>query len=169
MRFATHRAAETVLFKRKALKGSKIVISEDLTANTLQRLRKLKQEEFVHTAWTKRGEIYIKDTNNFVTKIIHDESPRNIQSRLKQLKEGRAQGSRQRKDMDTTGQRRKSPQTSTPKSRSGLTETEARGGPDATPIQKKLQNLALNSEEGGRGTEKLPKGPLDKWITQNDA
>ncbi|GFR88157.1 LINE-1 retrotransposable element ORF1 protein, partial [Elysia marginata] len=46
-RFTTHRAAELVLANRRALKGSKIVIAEDLTAETLQLFRKVKEMDRV--------------------------------------------------------------------------------------------------------------------------
>ncbi|GFR68638.1 SH3 domain protein [Elysia marginata] len=46
-RFATHRAVELVLENRRALKGSKIVIAEDLMAETLQLFRKVKETDRV--------------------------------------------------------------------------------------------------------------------------
>ncbi|GFR58216.1 hypothetical protein ElyMa_003475900 [Elysia marginata] len=88
-RFATHRAAELVLANRRALKDSKIVIAEDLTAETLQLFHKVKEMDRVQQVWTKRGVIFIKDRDNNILKVLPHDTIQTLQKRLTQQQKTR--------------------------------------------------------------------------------
>ncbi|GFS10950.1 hypothetical protein ElyMa_003073700 [Elysia marginata] len=97
-RFTTHRAAELVLANRRALKGS--IIAEDLTAETSQLFRKVKEMDRVQQVWTKRGVIFFKDRDNNILKVLPHDTIQTLQKRLTQQQKTR--GSNQK----PTGQHR---------------------------------------------------------------
>lgn len=57
VKFLTHSTAERVLQARRLLKGSHIVIKEDLTQTNATRLKKVNELECVETAWSHRGQL----------------------------------------------------------------------------------------------------------------
>ncbi|GFR93002.1 hypothetical protein ElyMa_000881600 [Elysia marginata] len=70
VRFNSHSAAEKVLYNRRALKDSGITIMEDLTKTNVQTLVKVKELASTQQTWTRRGEIFAKNQNNQVFKLL---------------------------------------------------------------------------------------------------
>ena len=58
VKFSSHKCANAVLYKRRALKGSGIGIHEDLTRANAQRLRLVNDLDTVEKAWSKNGDIF---------------------------------------------------------------------------------------------------------------
>ncbi|GFS09554.1 LINE-1 type transposase domain-containing protein 1 [Elysia marginata] len=82
VRFTTHRAANEVLAKRRALKGSGITIAEDLTPTNAAKFRKFREIKCVQRAWTKRGEIYVKREDGLILKVGPRDTVEDITKRL---------------------------------------------------------------------------------------
>ncbi|GFR59737.1 LINE-1 type transposase domain-containing protein 1 [Elysia marginata] len=82
VRFITHRAANEVLAKRRALKGSGITIAEDLTPTNAAKFPKFREIKSVQRAWTKRGEIYVKREDGLVLKVGPRDTVEDITKRL---------------------------------------------------------------------------------------
>ena len=68
VRFNSRKVTEEVTSRRRALKGSGIVIAEDLTKINAARYQKVRELSGVVRAWTRRGEIYALDQNGRVFK-----------------------------------------------------------------------------------------------------
>ena len=68
VRFSSRKVTEQVTSRRRALKGSGIVIAEDLTKINAARYQKVRELSAVVRAWTKRGEIYALGQNGRVLK-----------------------------------------------------------------------------------------------------
>ena len=66
--FNSRKVMEEVTSRRRALKGSGIVIAEDLTKINAARYQKVRELSGVVRAWTKRGEIYALGQNGRVLK-----------------------------------------------------------------------------------------------------
>ncbi|GFS11139.1 LINE-1 type transposase domain-containing protein 1, partial [Elysia marginata] len=82
VRFTTHRAANEVLAKRRALKGSGITIAEDLTPTNAAKFRKFREIKCVQRAWTKRGEVYVKREDGLVLKVGPRDTVEDITKKL---------------------------------------------------------------------------------------
>ncbi|GFS14842.1 hypothetical protein ElyMa_003172400 [Elysia marginata] len=166
VRFSTHSAAETVLASRRALKGSGIVITEDLTPTNLQKFKRIREIDTALQTWTKGGEIFV---NSRVLKVLPGETLQNLRARLCQRENiashGRSQGTqrspyggapitaiRSRPAENTERlvtsppcppadnlERSTGPLTSTP---TGAPDSRL-AGPVDTPIQSRMQEMAL--------------------------
>ncbi|GFS00051.1 unconventional myosin-Vb-like [Elysia marginata] len=88
VRFNTHSAAKRVLGCRRALKGTNVYMTEDLTKINANRLQKVRDLETVALAWTRGGEIFAKDHNGVVTKINNDEDIHQVNTRLGRSNQG---------------------------------------------------------------------------------
>ena len=92
VRFNSHNCAQTVLLHRRILKGSSLVITEDLTRINAARLRHVRDLDCVTNSWSKGGDIFVKNKYGFVTKVDKKE---NMDQLSKRFAEKRVDTSRQ--------------------------------------------------------------------------
>ncbi|GFR67120.1 hypothetical protein ElyMa_001988900 [Elysia marginata] len=184
VRFSTHSAAETVLASRRALKGSGIVITEDLTPTNLQKFKRIRELDTALQTWTKGGEIFVKDINNRVLKVLPGETLQNLRARLCQrdniASHGRSQGSQRSPYGGATitsrlaenTERHVTPPPCPPSDNldrsTGPRTSTSTGAPDSrlagpvdTPIQSRMQEMALTLTEDDqvsahKGQDKTP-------------
>ncbi|GFS13057.1 hypothetical protein ElyMa_003127500, partial [Elysia marginata] len=167
------------------LKGSGIVITEDLTPTNLQKFKRIRELDTALQTWTKGGEIFVKDINNRALKVLPGESLQNLRARLCQRENiashGRSQGTqrspyggatiRSRLVENTERlvtpppcppadnlERSTGPRTSTP---TGAPDSRL-AGPVDTPIQSRMQEMALTLTEDDqvsahKGQDKTPR------------
>lgn len=67
IKFATYRARQRVMAKRKSLQKTKVFINEDLTrvrSTLLYKARTMKRQGVLQDAWTHDGALVVKDNNN---------------------------------------------------------------------------------------------------------
>ena len=64
VRLVSRKTRASIMAKRRQLKGTKIVIAEDLTRETLQLYRRVRDLDCVGQAWTRDGRIFAKSKNN---------------------------------------------------------------------------------------------------------
>ncbi|GFS26650.1 hypothetical protein ElyMa_001725700 [Elysia marginata] len=182
--YCTHSAAETVLASRRALKGSGIVITEDLTPTNLQKFKRIRELDTALQTWTKGGEIFVKNVNNRVLKVLPGETLQSLRARLCQRQNiashGRSQGTQrspyggatitsrlaENTERHVTSppcppadnlDRSSGPRTSTP---TGAPDSRL-AGPVDTPIQSRMQEMALTLTEdhqvsAHKGQDKTP-------------
>ena len=73
VRFASRKKKDLVMTEKKKLKGSGILICEDLTKTNASWFFKVKKTEGVLNAWTKNGETLVRNTKtNEILKITKD-------------------------------------------------------------------------------------------------
>ena len=66
VKFATRKCKYAAIYNRRKLKGSSVVISEDLTATNYIRLKKIKKTLLCHTGMGTRGKILAKREDGFI-------------------------------------------------------------------------------------------------------
>ncbi|KAK7489603.1 hypothetical protein BaRGS_00013016 [Batillaria attramentaria] len=69
VRFVSRKTAEAVLYHKKKLKNTAYVVVEDLTSANFYRLRKCKEHPDITSAWTRRGSVFVKTSNNKIVQI----------------------------------------------------------------------------------------------------
>lgn len=69
VRFARRQVRDRVLRQRKLLKGTKVVITEDLTVLNSQLLNRLHKSDRINSAWTWQGKVYCVLTNGKKTAV----------------------------------------------------------------------------------------------------
>ncbi|GFS25450.1 hypothetical protein ElyMa_003442200 [Elysia marginata] len=182
VRFTSHSAAEQVLAGRRVLKGTGLTITKDLTKANNQRLRKVKALEGVQQAWTKSGEIFVKDIHDRLHRFFPGDSVGDLNVKIaKQPQHAANKRQYMYRDRQSTERTSNSPplyersSTRSP-TRNGVTNTdtqECREPPlqprtstpsensdvnkettQKTPIQKKLQELVSNEEERSHPPQK---------------
>ena len=74
VQFVNKKAKMVVMANRKALKGSKTVISDDLTIQNMRRLESLKMLSCVAQSWAYNGKLFAKNKNNKVKEVKSNET-----------------------------------------------------------------------------------------------
>ncbi|KAK7102729.1 hypothetical protein V1264_020910 [Littorina saxatilis] len=69
VRFVSRRIRDQILFNRRGLKGSGVVIVEDLTQTTQYLFHKVKEDAICEKAWTKNGKVIMKTKKGKVVYI----------------------------------------------------------------------------------------------------
>lgn len=69
VRFIYRKSKVITISKRRKLKGSGIIISEDLTPQNVRRLQEIKSLNCVKDSWSKDGRLYAKDNNNLIKEV----------------------------------------------------------------------------------------------------
>ena len=69
VKFSSRKCKYAVIYNRKRLKGSPIVISEDLTSTNHRRLQKIKELHSVTQAWTSEGKIFAKSQDGLIALV----------------------------------------------------------------------------------------------------
>ena len=64
VRLVSRKTRASIMAKRRKLKGTKIVVAEDLTRENLQLYRRVRDLDCVGQAWTRDGRIFAKCKNN---------------------------------------------------------------------------------------------------------
>ncbi|GFO41730.1 hypothetical protein PoB_006823500 [Plakobranchus ocellatus] len=82
VRFCSHTIATEVKRRRRNLKGTNIVLTEDLTPITLEKYKRLKSLPEIKQAWTKEGEIFVKNFKDTVFKMAKGEGVEDLRHRL---------------------------------------------------------------------------------------
>ncbi|GFO06943.1 hypothetical protein PoB_003344800 [Plakobranchus ocellatus] len=82
VRFCSHATATEVKRRRRNLKGTNIVLTEDLTPITLEKYKRVKSLSEIKQAWTKDGEIVVKNFKDTVIKMAKGESVEDLRHRL---------------------------------------------------------------------------------------
>lgn len=71
VRFDRHTHAENIITNRKKLKGSKIVIVEDLTPMNLKLFQKYRNSDKYESVWTRHGKTFFKEKNGNIGNASH--------------------------------------------------------------------------------------------------
>ena len=82
VRFVKHDTARLVLQKRRALKGTGITITEDLTKTNAIRLHKLKNLGNASQAWSQNGDLFVKDKHGIVHKYNNNVPLQELNERM---------------------------------------------------------------------------------------
>lgn len=69
VRFVSRRIRDQILYNRRGLKGSGVVIVEDLTQTTQYLFHKVKEDAICEKAWTKNGKVMMKTKKGKVVSI----------------------------------------------------------------------------------------------------
>ncbi|GFO15075.1 hypothetical protein PoB_004158000 [Plakobranchus ocellatus] len=82
VRFCSQTTATEVKRRRRNLKGTNIVLTEDLTPITLEKYKRVKSLSEIKQAWTKEGEIFAKNFKDTVFKMTRGEGVEDLRHRL---------------------------------------------------------------------------------------
>ena len=69
VKFATRKCKYAAMSNRRKLKGSSIVIAEDLTATNYRRLQNIKELRCVTQAWASGGKLFAKRADGFIALV----------------------------------------------------------------------------------------------------
>ena len=69
IRFISRRVRDTVMTARKSLKGTKIIIVEDLTPRTHSLLKDVHMHPLCAQVWTKFGQVIAKTTRGVIVNV----------------------------------------------------------------------------------------------------
>ncbi|GFN78790.1 protein bassoon [Plakobranchus ocellatus] len=82
VRFCSHTTATEVKRRRRNLKGTNIILTEDLTPITLEKYKRVKSLSEIKQAWTKEGEIFVKNFKDTVFKMAKGKGVEDLRHRL---------------------------------------------------------------------------------------
>lgn len=69
IKFTNYNARRSVFTNKKILKGTNIIIREDLTISRLNLLRSALKHYGLRNAWSRDGIIYVKDSKNKISRL----------------------------------------------------------------------------------------------------
>jgi hypothetical protein len=69
VRFVNRKKRQEVISARKALKGSGVVIVDDMTRTNIQTFEAVKRDDLCKEAWTSQGRIYMKTVTERIVRV----------------------------------------------------------------------------------------------------
>ena len=70
VKFVSRTTKSEIIQNRRALKGTKIVIKEDLTQTNQRLLKSAQEHRNVKSAWSSNGKIFVKSHNDAIKPVL---------------------------------------------------------------------------------------------------